>query len=62
MIFITAKDVQILFSCSKSAAYKKLDSIKVLRQKEVKRKTTLKEFCNFYDLDFLEAKQILKVL
>lgn len=57
-IFLTAKDVIRILECSERQANRELRALKDLRKKNTKRKPTLREFCDYYELDYIETKSI----
>ena len=52
-IFITATDVQVLLGCDRYAtAWEYYNSVKNAIGKKHSKKMTMKEFCDYEDLDF----------
>jgi len=57
-IFVDTSDIQILFDCSLTTAYRKINLIRASLAKKKEQEITIKEFCEFVgisEIDFYQA-------
>ena len=46
-IFLTIKDVQLIENCSKTTAWKRIQTLKDIFDKKSHQKVTIDEYCNY---------------
>ncbi len=61
-LIIYTKDVVQIAGCSDSTAMRKLHQVKDVLAKKEYQEVTIKEYCAYYSLDYMEICQFLKLL
>ena len=61
-IVLFNSDVKIILNCSSSTASRKIKEAKDALAKQEHQEISIREFCNYFGLDFTESCQLLKLI
>lgn len=60
-LIIYTSDIMAVYDCSSSTANRKLKQARDHYQKQLYQDLTIKEYCNYFSIDYLETITLLKL-